>query len=303
MHQPSGEQFPLAAGEQRATVTEVGAGLRAYSVSGRDVLDGYQAEEMCKSGRGQLLMPWPNRIAGGAYEWDGHRLQLPLTEVANGNAIHGLVRWSAWRVQEQEADRVMLTHRLHPQPGYPFDLDLHVEYSLAADGLAVRTTATNVGADDAPFGAGAHPYLTHATAPVDPLELQVPAGTVLEANERGIPVGSAPVDGGPLDFREPRAIGVTVLDHGFTDLIRGDDGRARARLTGADAAIELWVDELYTHLMVFTGDPLPDVNRRAVAIEPMTCPPNAFATGAGVIRLEPGESVELAWGLQITPLG
>jgi aldose 1-epimerase len=304
MHQPSGQQFALAAGEQRATVTEVGAGLRKYCFSGRDVLDGYEPEEMCKSGRGQLLIPWPNRIAGGAYEWDGRQLQLPLTEVDKGNAIHGLVRWSNWRVEEQESERIVLGHRLHPQPGYPFDLDLRIEYSLAKDGLTVRTTATNAGDTDAPFGAGAHPYLTHGIAPVDPLLLRIPANTVLESDERGIPVGSAPVDGGgPLDFRHERAIGNTVLDHAFTNLIRDDDGRARARLTGADAQIELWVDERYTHLMVFTGDPLPDVNRRAVAIEPMTCPPNAFATGDGVIRLEPGESVELAWGLQITPLG
>ena len=303
MHQPSGQQFPLAAGEHQATVTEVGAGLRTYSFRSRDVLDGYQPEEMSNSGRGQLLMPWPNRIAGGTYEWDGRQLQLPLTEVANGNAIHGLVRWSNWLVHEQAGDRVLLGHRLHPQPGYPFDLDLRVEYSLAADGLTVKTTATNAGADDAPFGAGAHPYLTHSTVPVDPLLLRVPAGTVLESNERGIPIGSAAVEGSALDFREERAIGATVLDHAFTDLVRDDDGRARARLTGPDAAIELWVDERYTHLMVFTGDPLPDVNRRAVAVEPMTCAPNAFATGDGVIRLAPGESVELAWGLQITPLG
>ena len=81
---PSGEQLELSFGEQRAVVVEVGAGLRAYAVGGREVLDGYPADEMCASGRGQVLMPWPNRIEDGSYEFDGRRHQLPLTEVERG---------------------------------------------------------------------------------------------------------------------------------------------------------------------------------------------------------------------------
>jgi aldose 1-epimerase len=303
MHQPSGQQFALAHGNHRAVVTEVGAGLRTYSYSGRELLDGFGAGEMCKSGRGQVLMPWPNRIDAGRYDWDGRKLQLPLTEVENGTAIHGLVRWVAWDAREQASDRVALSHRLHPQPGYPFQLDLRVGYQLDDDGLTVRTSATNSGASACPFGAGAHPYLTLGTVPVDPLRLRVPAETVLESNERGIPTGTSAVAGTDKDFRSERQIGTTVLDHCFTDLIRDEDGSARARLSGEDATLELWVSPSYTHLMVFTGDPLPDVNRRAVAIEPMTCPPNAFASGAGVIRLEPGDSAQFAWGLKITPHG
>ena len=50
--------------------------------------------------------------------------------------------------------------------------------------------------------------------------------------------------------------------------------------------------------MVFTGDPLPDVARRSLAVEPMTCPPNAFRTGDSVSRLEPGESTASTWGIE-----
>ncbi len=228
-----GEQIELALGDQRAVVTEVGAGLRTYSVGGRELLDGYAADAMVTSGRGQVLLPWPNRIEDGAYEFDGRRHQLAHTEPTARNAIHGLVRWVAWSVSEQEPSRVVMTHAIHAQPGYPFLLAVELEYALTDDGLRVRTTATNAGAAPCPFGAGAHPYLTLGTPTVDPLVLSVPAGTVLVSDERGIPTGSGPVEGTERDFRSPRPIGETVLDHAFADLDRDDDGLARVRLRRA----------------------------------------------------------------------
>ena len=110
---------------------------------------------------------------------------------------------------------------------------------------------------------------------------------------------SDPVEGTERDFRKPKPIGGTVLDHAFTDLKRDDDGRARVCVhePGSGAGLTLWVDEGYAYLMVFTGDPLPDVNRRSLAVEPMTCPPNAFRTGEALIRLEPGETFAGSWGL------
>ena len=297
----SGRQFELVAGDQRAVVTEVGAGLRAYTVEGRDVLDGYGAEEVCPSGRGQLLVPWPNRIEDGSYEFDGAPHQLPLNEPDRRNAIHGLVRWSAWTAAEVETGRVVLEHVLYAQPGYPFTLALRIEYTLSAGGLAVRTTATNVGAKSCPYGAGAHPYLTVGTETVDTVTLRVPARTVLRSDDRGLPIGADSVDGTAYDFRVPRPVGTTELDHCLTDLERSGDGRARVELRHPDGGepLTLWVDDAYSHLMLFTGDPLPDVARRSIAVEPMTCPPNAFRTGEGLIRLEPAASATSVWG--ITP--
>jgi aldose 1-epimerase len=292
---PSGEQFELSFGDQHAVVTEVGAGLRTYSAGGSDVLDGYPADELAGSGRGQLLMPWPNRIRDGAYELDGRRHRLPLNEPERDNAIHGLVRWSSWSLAERAADRVVLEHVLRPQPGYPFTLALRVEYSLSREGLAVRTAATNAGADACPYGAGAHPYLAVGAGGVDEAVLRVPAQAVLETDKRGIPVGSAPVEGTELDFRKPRPVGDARLDHCFTDLDRGDDGRVRVEVDRTT----LWADESYPCLMIFTGHGLPDADRRSLAVEPMTCAPNAFVSGDGLVLLEPGESHSGAWG--ITP--
>ena len=175
MTSPSGEQIEISHGAQVVVVVEVGAGLRSYTAGGRDVVDGYGPDEECTSGRGQVLIPWPNRLEDGTYEHDGQRHRLPLTEPEQGNAIHGLVRWAAWTVAEREPHRVVLEHVLQPQPGYPFSLALAIEYALSEEGLRVSTTATNVGTDACPYGSGAHPYLKPAAETVDDVVLRVPA--------------------------------------------------------------------------------------------------------------------------------
>ena len=224
---PSGEQFEIAFGDQRAVITEVGAGLRAYTAGGAEVIDGFGESEACTSGRGQQLIPWPNRIEDGRYKFDGQKHQLPLTEPQRRNAIHGLVRGAPWSVAAREQQRVVMEFALEPQAGYPFALGLSTEYRLDSEGLSVRVTATNRGPKRCPYGAGAHPYLTVGTATVDSITLRVPARTVLHADERGIPRSAEPVEGTAYDFWRPRAIGDTDLDHALTDFDR-DDGWHRA---------------------------------------------------------------------------
>jgi len=290
---PSGDQFKIAFEQQRAVVTEVGGGLRSYDVGDRQVVDGYGADEMCSSGRGQVLAPWPNRIEDASYEFGGVRHELPVNERESQSAIHGLVRWAPWNVVEAEPQWVVVGHELHPQPGYPFAVSLQIEYELSAGGLRVSTTATNVGEESCPFGLGFHPYLRPVTPTVDTATLHLPARTVLGANER------SPVHGTDVDFLQPRAVGDTVLDTCFADLERGEDGVARVVLGNppSDVSTTLWVDETYGYLMVYTGDTRPDVDRRSLAVEPMTCPPQAFRTGESVIVLVPGESTAATWGI------
>ena len=295
---PSGEQFEIALEGQHAVV-EVGGGLRMYAVDGRDVIDGYGVHEMASAGRGQVLIPWPNRLQDGSYEFDGQRHQLPLTEPPHSNAIHGLVRWGEWHERAREPHRVVVGHVVHPQPGYPFSLDLTIEYDLSAGGLTVRTTATNVGETTCPYGAGAHPYLTVGTETVDDVLLRVPARTVLLADDRGIPVGGVQIGETDLDFRVARRIGDTKLDHGFTDLERDDAGVARVELSAGEGGVTLWLDDGFRYLMVFTGD-LPGVDRGGLAVEPMTCAPNAFRSGEGLVALAPRESHTATWGLSPT---
>jgi len=251
------------------------------------------------SGRGQVLIPWPNRLQDGSYEFDGRRQQLPLNEPERRNAIHGLVRWATWTVAEQEPHRAVMKHVLYPQPGYPFTLGISVEYVLSDRGLEVRTTVTNLGADPCPYGCGAHPYLTLGTESIDNLILRVPGRSVLQSDERGLPVATEIVEGTEYDFQQPRRIGSTRLDHAFTDLKRDQDGHARVELRDPDRGMQvsLWVDQSYSYFMIFSGDSIPHFNRRSLAVEPMTCPPNAFRTGDALVRLEPGSSLTSTWGI------
>jgi len=301
---PSGEQIELTRGELRAVVVEVGGGLRSLALGAWEVLDGYGPEERVSSGRGQVLIPWPNRLRDGRYEWGGETWQLALSEPDRGNAIHGLVRWANWRASAREADRVTMTLRLHPQAGWPFAVDLAIDYALEHDGLAITTRATNVGATPCPFGAGAHPYLTVGTERVDETLVRAPGSVRRLADERQIPTGERePVDGTPYDLRALRPLGDLRLDDAFTGLARDADGRARVRLQapGGSRSAELWMNESYEHLMLFTGDTLPDParRRRSLGIEPMTCAPNALQSGDGLRTLAPGETFAGTWGIAI----
>jgi aldose 1-epimerase len=298
---PSGRQYVLTFGDQRAVVTEVGAGLRSYAVEGRDVIDGYREDEVCPIARGQVLLPWPNRIENGEYEFEGTLYRTPLTEPGRQNALHGLTRWMKWTALHQAADHVLMSLVLDPEEGYPFTLRLDVDYRLLAGGLTIRTTAKNLGRQAAPFGAGHHPYITVGTL-IDRALLKMPALLRLEANDRLIPTGRLlPNRGTPFDFLELRPIGSVSMDTAFVNLIPDSDGLIRVHLEapGGERQVTLWMDLVYQFLMVFTPDAIPDVarRRRSIAIEPMTCAPNAFRSGDGLIILQPGESWGGSWGI------
>jgi aldose 1-epimerase len=286
-------------------VVEVGAGLREYDVDGQPILDGYPSDAMVDGGRGLPLLPWPNRLADGQYVFEGQELRLPIDDVVRRNAMHGLTRWANWRVADQAADSVRMELTVHPRTGYPFALALSIAYGLSATGLTVNTTAHNVGPGALPLGAGQHPYVTVGTALVDSAVLHLPAHARIELDaERMLPTGAVlAVDGTPFDFRTPRAVGPLVLDDCFADLDRGEDGMARAALSDpvTGRAVAMWMDANYRYLQVFSGDTLPTARRRrSLAIEPMTCPPNAFRTGTDLILLQPDETRSLAWGLALT---
>jgi aldose 1-epimerase len=295
---PSGEQHAIRQGDQVAIVTEVGATLRSFAAGGTDVVDGFAVDEISPAGRGQVLAPWPNRLDGGRYSFDGRAGRAAINEPELGNAIHGLVRWLPWSAATKTKTTVALGCILHPQPAYPWLLELEIDYRLSPDGLTIGVRAINTSDVSAPFGIGFHPYLA-VGAPVDEATLTLPAARRLLTDERALPVGEEAVDGTDFDFRTARPIGATQLDTCFTGLSRDDDGRWRARVEAGGRVVELWGSEGFGFVQAYTGDTLEPISRRrqAIAIEPMTCPPNAFASGRDVISLEPGVGWSAAWGI------
>src|SRR5580658_130988 len=302
---PTGDQWVIAHGQQEAIVTEVGATLRSYRVGDWDVLDGFGADEWSQGGRGQVLAPWPNRLGDGRYEFGGRTSQAALDEPERANAIHGTVRWLPWRLDAHLQNVVALVCAIHPTPGYPYSVALRVEYRLGRDGLSVSSVATNTGFETAPFGLGFHPYVRAAPGSIDGCVLRLPASERLVLDDRGLPTGDVrDVAGTEFDFTRGRIIGGTRLDTAYRSLERDAGGRAWSTLEDpvSGRVVAQWVDERFSHVMCYTGDTLgqPDERRRAVAIEPMTCAPDAFRSGRGLIVLEPGQQWEGTWGLQTT---
>ncbi|MDX6324348.1 MAG: aldose 1-epimerase [Nocardioidaceae bacterium] len=301
-HAPSGDQHVIASDGWRAHITQVGATLRSLSAHGEEVISGFDVDERATDGRGQVLAPWPNRLTDGRYSYGGHDCQAPLNEPSRHGAIHGLVRWSDWSPEDQGPTSVTMSTAVRPQPGYEWHLELQLTYSLASDGLTVTFSALNIGSETAPFGVGFHPYLTVRSRPIEELELTLPATRYLSASPAGEPM-TVPATATWADFTTARAIGRTELDTAFSGLVRDADGRAVARLAepGDGRAVQLWVDEGYRHLMVYTADRVlrDDRRRTAVALEPMTCPPDALRSGQDLIELGPGATWQGSWGITV----
>lgn len=295
----SGAQWTIQRGNQTAVVVEVGGGLRAYAVDGEEIVDGYAEDEIAPGAAGQILAPWPNRLRDGAFKFEGESYQLPLSEPELHNALHGLVRWVGWRANGIMSDSVTMEHKLHPQPGYPWRLLLRAKYTLGLGGLRVLHTVQNLSDGPAPWGMGAHPYVRLPGYPLNHLDVSLQARTRLLVDGRLLPIGRALVTGGDFDYSTPRRIGSTELNVAFGDLTRDHEGRSEVTLSAPDGrVVQVWADGSFKWWQLYTGDLLPgERRRRALAVEPMTCPPDALRSGRDLVTLAPGEKWSGQWGI------
>lgn len=260
---------------------------------------GYGADEMAGGGRGQVLAPWPNRLEDGRYTYDGKTAQAAIDEPAKNNAIHGLVRWLTWEMDSHEASKVALSCVLAAQPAYPWSLRLSMEYEVAEGSLLVRTRVANVGEGRAPLGLGFHPYLYAGPGGVDTCRLTVPAERHLVVDDRAIPRSTQGVGGTGLDLRAGRRLSGVPLDDCFTGLAALGESW-EVLLETPERRVGLWASSEFAYVMCFTGDTLePADRRRGVAVEPMTCPPNALRSGTGIWALLPGAEREASWGIRL----
>jgi aldose 1-epimerase len=297
---PSGRQLEIRSGRYSATITEVGASLRRLEHDGRPLVRSYDVDELAPAYSGALLAPWPNRIADGRYSFGGQEHQLPVNELERMTALHGLVLYEPWEVLQQDGSSVTLEARLFPRPGYPFRLDLVVTYSLDASGLSILLGAVNVGVDPAPYGCSLHPYLVAGDGEVDDWTLELPATEVLDVDEeRLLPVGRRPAGELGYDFTTERSLEGVAVDHAFTGVRFSQAGEAVAVVRAADGrGVAMHWDRRCPWVQVHTADrPEPRLDRTGLALEPMTCPPNAFATGDMDV-LPPGGHHRVRWRIE-----
>lgn len=299
---PTGEQLVLetstSSGELTAVVTTVAAGLRALSLDGIELVPTFGEDRTPPAAAGIVLAPWPNRIRDGRWSHDGVDHQLAITEPALGNAIHGLLRFTEYRVVAQDRDSVTLEATIFPQTGYPFLIETAVHYELVSDGLRVTHRLENVGAEAAPVALGTHPYVKIGGVPTAELELRIDADSHIEVDERKLPTGEVPVDGTPWDLRDGRRVGELSLDDAFGELASDEDGVIEHVLTAPDGrSVAVWADDDFAYVQAYTTDRFPG-EELAIAIEPMTAPAEAFNSGRGLRWLGPGEQWELSWGIR-----
>lgn len=299
----SGRQIDLKHGPYTASIATVGASLRTLQFQGRDLVFPYAADEVRPAYRGAILAPWPNRVSDGRYSFNGVRHQLNLTEPRRGHALHGLLVWQDWSIDSTTSSSVTLSCTLVAQQGYPFPLHLQAIYTVDDNGLNTAVTAVNIGPGAAPYGVAAHPYLVAGEGTVDDWALELPAQKVLQVTaERLIPTGLADV-GGPgveeYDFRQARPVGSVHIDHAFTGLIRDTAGQATLRLTRSDSTgtAMIWGEEC-PWVQIHTADAPEAGARHGLAVEPMTCPPDAFNSNIDLNVLQPGETHTARWTIQ-----
>ncbi len=296
---PTGQRFALRGPRSSAEITQVGAALRALTVDGVDLVPPYPDDQPTPAASGVVLVPWPNRIRDGKYTFEGEELQLAISEPKFGNASHGLLRFGTYQPIEHTAERLVLGADVVPQTGYPFHLRTRVTFTLLPDGLHVAHHLENVGARTAPVALGVHPYLQIGGASTADLVIHSTGTTTLVLDDRNIPVDEVPVDD-RTDLRGGRRLGDASLDNGYRGMERDAEGRAVHTLTAPDGRIlELWQDAGFGWAQVFTTDRYPG-QPLAVAIEPMTAPANAFASGIDVQVLTPGKTITREWGIRFS---
>lgn len=291
------DEYEITYAGARAVITATGATLRVFEVDGVSYLETFPEDESAPMGSGAVLIPWPNRTAGAVWTYRDEPQHLEVTEPARGNASHGLVRKETWTATVEEDSSVTLELTVGERPGWPFRFRTTVTYALDIEGLAVTHTVHNLADLPMPFGVGAHPYPRPGCSDADDCVLTLAATTHLPLDpERMVPTGLAVPDD---SFADGKPLRGTTLDDAFGGCVPGLDGLVRHSLRGPDGGVEVWADPVFGWVQVYTPDSFPGKESgRAIAIEPMTCPPDALNSGTDLLQVRPRETWSASWGLR-----
>lgn len=298
-------ELTLTRGDLRLIVSPYGASLRGLSrvvgAETQEIITGYSGAANKVGGQGDVLIPFPGRVREGRYVFEGREHQMVKNDKESPAAIHGFLRTVIWDQKTATDEAVTFTTAFDKDTnvGYPFALSAEVTYHLTHTGLRCEFRIENIGADDAPVGAGFHPYFTVGSDLIDDNLLHVPFNSVLEYKNL-LPTGKVlPVEKTDWDFQQPSVIGDTVFNTCYLNPTRDSDGLAHIRIGDVNTgrAITVSLDKSCSFVVLYSGDPLPEPHRRrSLAIEPMTCGTDAFNHPAwGLAVLKPGDLLQGAW--------
>jgi aldose 1-epimerase len=279
-------------------VSTVGASLQSLVVDGLSLICGDPRGPVGFSGA--VLVPWPNRVRGGRWRLGRQLERLDRTEPDAGNALHGLVATMTFSVIASDDSSVAMAVAVDRAPGYPFELDVVVSYRLVP--LGVRSTITIANRSDraAPVAVGVHPYVHLGDSPADTLRVQIGAGRTMLLGSDNLPAGIHPTVGTRFDVRLPTPLEAAPSHAAYTDL-DVSEGRVVLRLDDGDRgrAVQVWADERFGWAQLYVTDAAPAVvpGTVAVALEPMTAPPDALNSGTDLRWMEPCSRWVLNWGV------
>ena len=252
-----------------------------------------------------ILFPFPNRIRGGRFSFEGRNYQFDVPE-PKANSIHGLVLDRPWKVEKAEAtdeDGACLVSSIKAADfpdiirQYPFPFNLRVTYTLRDGVLSLVADTENLGQRNMPMGFGIHPYfrfpLSESSSPQD-CQIKVPVGRYWELEDL-LPTGNILDASEKYDLKDGVSAADKKFDDVFTDVVVAgevsrcvvDDKKARMR-----TIVES--DPIFREIVVYNPP-----GRSAVCFEPYTCPTDAInlhqrGMDVGIIVLKPGESTSMS---------
>ncbi|MBI4368021.1 MAG: hypothetical protein HY588_01360 [Candidatus Omnitrophica bacterium] len=253
-----------------------------------------------------VMAPWSNRVVQGVFEFEGERYRL-RKNFFDDTAIHGDVRNRSWEVRKAtlEAFEAVLDSRRFQDFNFPFRLVFQHKLELHDSRLLMSLVIENVDQRPAPVGMGFHPFFKRRLTNRDQDVVVLLAANQVYPDEKCIPTGPAVAVGGKTDLRSKRFLGNPNLDHCFTGLT---NQVVRLLYLGSDREVQIKMDPIFTHVVVYAPNDLYGRAKDFVAVEPVTHVNNGFNflargwQGTGVKILKPREKWEGICELSVTNL-
>jgi len=266
------------------------------------IMDGYSSirdaeKNLTSSFKGSNLFPFPNRIADGKYNFNNQVYQLTLNFPQENNAIHGLLFDEEFKIVDKQdgatGSMLILEYEAKEAKGYPFRYYFKTLYRLRENnGFECEIQVTNLMDHPIPVAHGWHPYFKLGESQINDLQLQFQAKNILKVDKRNIPTGES------ISYNKFNKL-TTILDINLDNCFRLSEENERAETIimnkSSDFGYKIWQETgsyKYNYLQIYTPP-----HRKSIAIEPMTCIPDAFNNKEGLIILSPSESFSVIWGI------